>query len=150
MAQLLQARSPRPVIIDRIPRRCEPAACVNPVHLARHSGERRNPESQCLDSGLRRSDDRDDPTRATLAKNPKLKAPANVRLDERIDGEEHSLKQGFAFVYSLGHSCDRDVTLRPLPSPLECTDVSRDDKAAGGRFAMPAPFEQKYLEIPST
>jgi len=29
----------------------------------RHSGERRNPEECGLDSGLRRSDDRDDPAR---------------------------------------------------------------------------------------
>jgi len=33
-------------------------------HLARRSGASRNPEERCLDSGLRRSDDRDDPAGA--------------------------------------------------------------------------------------
>ena len=54
--------------------------CTWPVIPAnariRHSGERRNPEERCLDSGLRRSDDRDDPARASMAKNLKLKDPA--------------------------------------------------------------------------
>ncbi len=58
----------------------------------RHSGERRNPEVVCLDSGLRRSDDRDDaacagvtigtiPARATMAKNLELKDPVGDRRD---------------------------------------------------------------------